>query len=160
MDQRTAWSGAGGVIAATSGTNAVAWAVGATAPNSPLPLWPAIMLFAVAAAGVYLLIAALARLWPLGSLGVTPAEVLDRHIRTGRQARRDALELDEPDAQQILDRWQRRVLSDLDQHYPLPAESFQLERGDDQNLSGQALVISTIAYKLRVLEIQRERLAG
>jgi hypothetical protein len=157
MDQRTAWSGAGGVIAATSGTSAVAWAVGATAERSPLPAWPAIMFGVVALAGLYLVVAGLIRLWPLNRLSLTPAEVLDDEIRAGRQARRNALELDEAPAAAILARWEGRALRALDRSYPLVAESFMLKRGDDQNLSGHALVVNTIAAKLRILEHARER---
>jgi hypothetical protein len=156
MDQRMAWSGAGGVIAATSGTNAVAWAIGAASANSPLPSWPAFMFGIAALVGVYLLVAALGRLWPLNRLSMTPAEVLDEHIRSGRQARRDALELDEEPAARILGRWESTTLDALDRNYPLVAERFLGARGDDENLSGQALVVNTIATKVGVLESARE----
>src|SRR5580700_1682903 len=94
MDSRLAWSAAGGTVAAMSGTNAVAWAVGATAASSSLPVWPAYIFGAMTLVGLYVLGAALARKWPFHRLALAPAELLDDCIRQGRDAREDIIQAD------------------------------------------------------------------
>src|ERR1039458_2611162 len=86
MDNRTAWSAAGGVVTAVCGTNAVAWASAASASKLGLPSWPAIAFGAIAVIGVYGTIAPLARIWPFRALRA-PKEVLDEQIRLAREAR-------------------------------------------------------------------------
>jgi hypothetical protein len=87
MDRRLAWSAAGGTVAAMTGTNAVAWAVGSTAAKSTLPLWPVFIFGAMTVLALYVLGAALARWWPFHRLALAPAELLDDCIRRGRDAR-------------------------------------------------------------------------
>jgi hypothetical protein len=70
-----------------SGTNTVAWAVGATAADSSLPTWPAYVFGVMALAALYVLGASLGRVWPFHRLALAPAELLDDCIRRGRDAR-------------------------------------------------------------------------
>jgi hypothetical protein len=160
MDQRTAWSAAGGVVTATCGTNAAAWAVGALATKSPLPAWPAIVFGTIALIGVYITVAALAGWWPLARVSMGPAEVLDDCIRRGRDVRERIVHdaFDDWQAARMAAEWTLRTANLLHERYPAVADGFLLVSGDKDRLSGQALVINTLAVKIDVLAKARQGL--
>lgn len=149
-------------MAALTGTNAVAWAVGSTAANSTLPLWPAFIFGAMTLLALYVLGAALARLWPFHRLALAPAELLDGCIRSGRDARERLIRdsLDSWAAARVAAEWTLRTANLLDQHYPALADEFILATGEDETFSGQALAVRTLAVKLNVLAQARKGLTG
>ena len=147
-------------MTATCGTNAAAWAVGAAAAESHLPAWPAYAFGGLALLGVYVTAASLARLWPFHRLAMEPAELLDDCIRRGRDARaRITYEgLDTWRAAREAAEWTLRTANLLHDHYPAVADEFLLASGDEQQFSGQALAIRTLAVKIAVLSEARTRL--
>jgi hypothetical protein len=154
MDQRTAWSAAGGVVTATCGTNAAAWAVGAASSGSPLPSWPAFIFGAIALVGLYVTFAAILRIWPLHRLRVSSAELLDGCIRHGREARSELVygkQLDAMAMSGIAAEFYLATANRLDYEFPAIADEFTLAAGDQSKASGQVLLINTINEKLRVL---------
>lgn len=120
MDRRAAWVGLGGVVIATCGTNAAAWAVGAATAGSHLPLWPAYMFGALALGGVYITASALAGWWPLHRLSMAPAELLDNCIRQGMAVRERVVyqELDSWQAASEAAEWTLYTSNRLHEHYP------------------------------------------
>jgi hypothetical protein len=158
---RAAWSAAGGIVTAVCGTNAVAWAVGAGAAHSPLPVWPAYTFGSLAVGGCYLIVAPLARLWPFHRL-VAPAELLDDCLRLGREARERIIreQLDSWGVARVAGTWQLRTMNRLDRHLPHLADAFMLASGNEENFSGQALVINTLNAKMGVLIEARSRIGG
>jgi hypothetical protein len=157
---RSAWSTAGGVVTATCGTNAAAWAVGATAVGSHLPVWPAYAFGGMALCGVYVTIATLARWWPFHRLAMAPAELLDDCIRRGRDARARIIyeKLNEWQTASVAAKWTLRTTNLLHDHYPAVADEFLLASGEREQFSGQALVIRTLAVKIDVLARARQGL--
>jgi hypothetical protein len=124
MDQRAALSTAGGVVATVCGTNAAAWAVGATAAGSHLPGWPAYAFGAMAVIGVAIAITAAARVWPFHWLALAPDELLDDCIRRGRDTRARIVyeELDSADAASAAAEWTLYTSNRLDRHIPALAD--------------------------------------
>ena len=145
-----------------SGTNAVAWAVGATTANTSLPLWPGYVFGAMALVGLYVLGASLGRKWPFHRLVVAPAEMLDDCIRRGREARENIVgeRMDSVMAARKASLWTLMTSVLLHEHFPALADEFMLAAGDEQHFSGQALTVQTLAVKLDVLSQARKGLAG
>jgi hypothetical protein len=161
MDQRVALSTAGGVIATVCGTNAAAWAVGATASGSHLPGWPAYAFGLMAIIGLVIAVTAGLRIWPFHWLAVAPAELLDDCIRRGRDTRARIVyeKLDSFEAANAAAEWTLYTSNRLDRHIPALADHFTQAGGDDDTLSSQALTINTVAEKLRVLAAFRREIS-
>jgi hypothetical protein len=157
MEQRTAWSAFGGVIALVAGTNTVAWAAGAAADKSTLPWWPVIAFGLITVIGLYIGIAPLLRWPPFHRLSRSTVEVLDECIREGRDARERVLrgKLDEWAVARAASEWMLRTANQLHETYPAILDRFLLAEGDPQHFSGQALAIRSIKVKLAVLEEAR-----
>jgi hypothetical protein len=146
-------------MATICGTNAVAWAIGAATPNTHLPIWPAVLLGAVALAGAIVLVTALLRVWPFRYLAIAPAQALDDCIRRGRDARA-RITYDELDVWQVAREaatWDLYTANRLHRHYPAIADRFRLASGDEKHSSVQA-AISTLDAKLAVLSEARTQL--
>jgi len=107
-----------------SGTNAVAWAVGATAANSSLPAWPAYVFGVMTLVALYMLGAALGRAWPFHRLRLAPAELLDDCIRRGRDARARIIHerLDSWEAAREAADWTLRTANLLHEQFPAIAD--------------------------------------
>jgi hypothetical protein len=159
MDDRAAWSAAGCVVAATCGTNAGAWAVAASSAGAHLPGWPAVVFGVMATAGLVAAVLSLLRFWPFHGLAIAPADLLDDCIRRGRAARDKIVRggLDEWEAAREAGVWTLFTSNRLEKHHPAIADRFLLVSGDDENLSGQALIVNTIAAKLALLSSAREQ---
>lgn len=153
MDQRQAWSAAGGIVAVLAGTNAVAWAVGTSAPASPLPVWPAIAFAFMAVLGVYVLLSALVRWRPFNRLSLPPGEILDACIREGREAREEIVHnsMDTWKSARVAGEWTLRTSNALHEGFPAIVDRFLLASGNPDAFSGQALHIQTINAKIDVL---------
>jgi hypothetical protein len=162
VDRRLAWSAAGGTVAAISGTNAVAWAVGTSATNSSLPSWPAYVFGVMTLAALYVLGAALARIWPFHRLALAPAELLDDCIRGGRDARARIMHerLDDWEVAGEAAAWTLRTANLLHAQFPAVADEFLAATGNEEQLSGHALTVQTLAVKLAVLAAARRELTG
>jgi hypothetical protein len=159
VGERTAWSAAGGAVAAVAGTNAATWAVAAYAAHSPLPRWPAYTFGLLAVLALYVLIASLVPLPPFGRIRSVP-ELLDEYIRDG-QDRRDRIvteSLSGMDAAAVGAEWMLVVANGLRARFPAIKDEFLLASGDEGSFSGQALLIQTINAKLRVLRDARKGL--
>jgi hypothetical protein len=145
-----------------SGTNAVAWAVGAATANSSLPSWPGYVFGAMALVGLYVLGASLGRAWPFHRLVVPPAEMLDDCIRRGREARENIVGegTDPLQAARKASLWTLRTSILLHEYFPALADEFLLAAGDEEHFSGQALAVRTLAVKLDVLAKARKGLAS
>ena len=146
---------------AMAGTNAVAWAVGATATGSPLPAWPAYAFGVLAGVGLYTLVASLVPLWPFGRVQ-TVAELLDDYIRRGRDARERILSepLERFEAAGVVAEWVLRTSNGLHERFPAIADEFLLASANEQAYSGQALQIQIIVQKMAVLSKARKGLGG
>jgi hypothetical protein len=145
-----------------AGTNAVAWAVGAGAKDSPLPWWPSIAFGALAILGLLVMLSALLRLWPFHRLAPAPAALLDDCIRRGRDAREQIIRggLDSWAAARVAAEWTLRTANLLHQHYPAAADEFLLAAASEDEYSGQALAIRSLAVKIEVLSVARKGLAS
>jgi hypothetical protein len=152
VDNRGAWSTAGGVLFGASLGSAVTLAVAAAPARSGVASWPAYVFGGIALLGLYLLVAPLARSWPFARPG-SAAEVIDRCIRAGREAReRITYERLAPlRAAGEAAEWTLRTANLLHDYYPAAADRFVLASGDESSFSGQALLIQTINAKLTVL---------
>ena len=153
MDQRAALSTASGVVATVCGTNAAAWAVGAAGTESHLPAWPAYIFGAMAIIGVFVAVTAGMRVWPFHWLTVSQEELLDDCIRRGRDARARIIYegLDSFDAADEAAEWMLYTSNRLDRHIPALADHFLQAEGDQERLSGQALIVNSVAAKIKVL---------
>lgn len=162
MDQRVAWSTAGGVVLTTSATNAVGWAIAAAAPGSHLSLVPVYVFSVMALLGLYMTFAGLLGFWPLNRLGVSPADLLDDCIRAGIDARARIVykELDDYGAATAAAAWFLDTANRLDKEFPAVSDEFRLAAGDETVYSGQALIISTLAMKIKVLSDARKRISS
>lgn len=145
-----------------SGTNAVAWAVGASTPHSSLPSWPAYAFGVMTLAALYVLGAALTRIWPFHRLALTPAELLDDCIRGGLDTRAQVMHgrLDGWEVEGEAAAWTLRTAKLLHEQFPAVVDEFLAATGDEQQLSGQALTVQTLAVKLAVLAAARRELTG
>jgi hypothetical protein len=161
VDQRAAWGTAGGVVTATTGTNAAAWAVGATASGSHLPLWPAYVFGAMAVVGLYVVVAVLLGWWPLNRLPLAPAELLDDCIRSGQTVReRITYEaMDNWGATRLAVAWCLGVGVRLRAHFPALADEFQSAAPPDPVSTKESLV-PYLNTKISVLAEARKGLAG
>jgi hypothetical protein len=163
MDRRIAYSAAGGTIAATSGTSAVAWVVGATAANSSLPLWPAFIFSAITLIALYMLGATLARWWPFQRLALAPAELLDDCIRQGR-ALRERIHYEESDgwaATRDVTEWMLVTANLLHQHFPAIADDFLLAHPEDGTPYDESRpAIRALASRIELLARARKELPG
>jgi hypothetical protein len=143
------------VIAATCGTNAAAWAVGAAALDSHLPAWPAYAFGAMAALGAYVVIAALARWWPLHRLLLPPPELLDQCIREGHRAREEVRGYrgEDPiwEPVQIAARWTLITSGRLENGYPALFDAFWETTAPVPITGGKSSMESVIDAKLAVL---------
>jgi hypothetical protein len=64
MENRGAWSAAGGVLLTLGGGGAIAWLIAANTKGTGLTKWPVIPLAAVGLIGVYVIVAPLRHWWP------------------------------------------------------------------------------------------------
>lgn len=144
-----------------SGTNAVAWAFGATAAHSPLPVWPAYVFGALTVCGLYCVVGSLVPVWPFRRFQ-SVAELLDDYIRQGRDARERITHegLESLDAAGVVAHWTLRTANGLHVRFPAIADEFLLAAGNDQAFSGQALQIQTMNAKMAVLGKARKGLGG
>jgi hypothetical protein len=162
MDARTAWSAGAGVVALMAGTNAVAWAVGASPKGSPLPFWPTYLFAALTAVSLYFIAAPLARLWPFRGLRLPAADVLDECIRTGREVRERIKRerLNEWDVAREAGLWTLGTSNALHEGFPAIADRFILAARDPDDDSGETPVVQTIKAKMEVLESARLGMGG
>jgi len=162
VNNRAAWSAAGGVVVVVSVPTAAAWAVGASTANSPLPGWPVYVLGFIGLCGLYVVFAPLSRLWPFRRLALAPAELLDECIRLGRDVRARITydDLDEWECAREAGTWTLETANRLHDGFPASADEFLLASGDANHLSGQALVINTLNTKMAVLKEARQRLGA
>ena len=160
MDNRGAWSTAGGVVALVGVPAAAGWAVGASAEHSPLPVWPTYVLGFIGLCGLYVVFAPLLRLWPFRKLALPPAELLDECIRLGRDTRERVIYngLDEWECAREAATWTLQTANRLHAGFPASADEFLLASGDADNFSGQALLVNTLNTKMAVLKEARQRL--
>ncbi len=146
-----------------SGTNAVAWAVGATADKSSLPLWPTFIFGGMALIALYVLGAALARRWPFHRLALAPAELLDNCIRRGRDLR-ERIHYDESDswsATQDVTEWMLTTANLLHQHFPAIADDFLLAHPEDGTPYDESRpAIRALASRIELLTRSRKELPG
>jgi hypothetical protein len=143
-----------------AGTNAVAWAVEASAKESPLPWWPAFAFGAFTIRGLAAMVTALLRVWPFHRLAPTPAELLDDCIRRGRDAREHIVrdELDSWAAARVAAEWMLFHANLLHRHYPAAADEFLLTSASEKDYSGQALAVRALAVKIDALSTARKGL--
>lgn len=136
--------------------------MGAAGKDSSLPPWPAYVFGLMTLAALYVLGASLGRKWPFHHLALPPAELLDDCIRRGRDARARIIHerLDDWEAAREAAGWTLRTANLLHEQFPAIADEFLLATGDEEQFSGQALAVRTLAVKLAVLAAARKGLAG
>jgi hypothetical protein len=163
MDRRIAWSAAGGTAATLSGTSAVAWAVGASADKSSLPLWPAFVLGGITLIALYVLGAALTRSWPFHHLALAPAELLDDCIRRGRDLR-ELIHCEDPDgweASRDVAEWMLVTANLLHEHFPAVADEFLLAHPTDGTPYDESRpAVRALASRVELLTRARKELRG
>jgi hypothetical protein len=160
VDNRAAWSAAGGIVTVVCAPNAVAWGVAAS--TTTLPTWPAWVFGVLALLGLYLAGAALARIWPFHRLALLPAELLDDCIRLGQDAREHIMrdELNEWETARVAATWTFVTAERLNAGFPAIADEYILATGEAEGLSGRKRVVALINGKLAVLKQARTGLGG
>jgi len=161
VDDRATWSAAGGVVMTVCATNAVAWLSGTAAAHSPFPTWPVYVFGAMALGGLYVMVAALTRRWPLHRLAVAPAELLDECIRRGHEVRTQLVydQLDYWAATRIVVGWVYITTMRLGQHFPAIMDEFGAA-SPGVPISDHASLIGSVNAKLTVLADARKGLGG
>jgi hypothetical protein len=139
VDNRAAWSAAGGIVTVVSAPNAVAWGVAAANSSTPLPAWPAYVFAVLALAGLYLACAPLARVWPFHRLSLAPAELLDDCIRQGIDARERIVreDLNELETTRVAAAWMFLTADHLHEGFPAIVDEYILASGDADSFSGR-----------------------
>ena len=160
-ESHTAWSAAGGVVLTVAATAAITVSVAAAPANSGISTWPVYVFGLVAVAGLYLLVAPLARWWPFAAPGAA-AQFLDDRIRAGRDVRERITyyKLKPLEEAGEVGLWILRTANLLHEHYPAIADDFLLASGDESQFSGQALLIQNVNAKLAVLTEARTRITN